>query len=143
MSGRPIPTSHLFDQLRSLELPTGHFAVFGSGPLIARGIVEATNDLDVICRGPAWQTVAAMAEVDEFEDGTPRVALFDGLLTFGITWRYGHFDVGELIDSAEVLAGLPFVRLEHVEAYKLAAGRAKDLDHLRRLDAWRASHRSG
>ena len=46
--------AELFELLRSMKLPTGHYAVFGSGPLLVRGIIESVNDLDVICRGPAW-----------------------------------------------------------------------------------------
>ena len=35
-----------------------------------------------------------------------------------------------MIDTAEIIDGLPFVRLEHVIAYKQIAGRPKDLQHL-------------
>lgn len=104
-----------------------------------RRIVEATNDLDVICRGPAWEAATALGEVKRFPDGSPCIDLFDGLLTFGITWRYGTFDLDELIDTAEDIQGLPFVRLEHVETYKREAGRPKDLEHLRHLAVWRDS----
>ena len=42
-----------------------------------------------------------------------------------------------LIDTAEVIDGLPFVRLEHVVAYKRIADRPKDREHLRLLEEWR------
>lgn len=35
-----------------------------------------------------------------------------------------------LIDTAETIDGLPFVRLEHVRARKAAMGREKDLDDI-------------
>ena len=63
--------------------------------------------------------------------------LFDGRITFGITWKYGSFDLDELIDTAEMIDGLPFVRLEHVITYKEAADRPKDRDHLRAMRAAR------
>jgi hypothetical protein len=75
----------LFTVLRELSLPAGEYAIFGSGPLIVRGIVEATNDLDVITRRAAWQAVQELGEVTAFEDGSPCVHLLDGKLTFGIT----------------------------------------------------------
>ena len=37
----------LFGLLRSLDMSEGDYAVFGSGPLIVRGIIEPANDLDV------------------------------------------------------------------------------------------------
>jgi hypothetical protein len=124
----------LFDALRNLGLPDGDYAIFGSGPLIVRGIVEATNDLDIITRGSAWEVVRRIGEVTAFDDGNLCVLLFGGKLTFGTTWKYGEFDLDELIDTAEIIDGLPFVRLEHVVAYKQAAGRPKDREHLASLD---------
>ena len=93
----------LFERLRALRLPIGEFAVFGSGPLVVRGVIEASNDLD------------------------------DGRLTFGTRWAIGDVDPDELIDTAEIIDGLPFARLEHVIAYKRLSGRPKDLDHLAAL----------
>ncbi len=120
----------LFDLLRSVELPSGDYAVFGSGPLIVRGIIEATNDLDIITRGAAWERVQQLGEPTTFEDGNDRVDLFEGRITFGTTWKYGTFDLDQLIDTAEVIDGIPFVRMEHVIAYKHAANRPKDREHL-------------
>ena len=120
----------MFDLLRGLELPGGDYAVFGSGPLIVRGVVAGTNDLDVICRGAAWEQVRSLGTERLFSEGNPYVEMFDGLLTFGITWKYGVFDLDELINTAEWIDGLPFVLLEHVVTYKRAAGRRKDLAHL-------------
>lgn len=123
----------LFGAVRDLHLPIGDYAIFGSGPLIVRGIVEATNDLDVICRGRAWEAVQQVGHATTFDDGNPCVHLLDGRLTFGITWKYGRFNLDDLIDTAEVIDGLPFVRLEHVVGYKEAADRPKDRAHLAAL----------
>ena len=124
-----------FVLLRSLELPVGDYAVFGSGPLIIRGIIEATNDLDVITRGAAWERLCELGEAASFADGNPRIELFGGRLTFGTTWKYGTFDLDALIDTAEIIDGLPFVRLEHVIVYKQVANRPKDREHLHLLRA--------
>lgn len=120
----------LFGLLRSLELPAHDYAVFGSGPMIVRGMVEATNDLDIITRRAAWERVQEIGTLSSFDDDNPCVDMFDGRITFGITWKYGTFDLGELIDTAELIEGLPFVRMEHVVTYKRAAGRPKDFEHL-------------
>jgi hypothetical protein len=124
--------AHLFGLLRSLHLPLGDYAVFGSGPLLVRGIIERANDLDVLCRGEVWARVSPMGPHTR-QAGGPVVNLFGGLITLGTGWAYGSFDVDDLIDTAEVIDDIPFVRLEHVVAYKRAAGRPKDLEHLRLL----------
>ena len=142
--GSPDPTLttnpfDLFDRLRSLALPPGDFAVFGSGPLIVRGIIEATNDLDVVSRGAAWERALQLGDLVSLEEHDVEVVSFnDGAITVGTSWAYGEFDIDHLIDSAEIIDGLPFVRLEHVVEYKEAAVRPKDLAHLRALAGYRA-----
>ena len=54
----------LFDSVKSLNLPVSDFAIFGSGPLIVRGIIPASNDLDIICRGQAWERVKAIGVLE-------------------------------------------------------------------------------
>jgi len=126
----------LLDHVRSLDLAAGDYAIFGSGPLIVRGIIEATNDLDIICRGEAWEQVRQVGEISSFDDENECVNLLEGRITFGITWKYGEFDLDQLIDTAEIIDGLPFVRLGHVIAYKEAANRPKDREHLAVLGRW-------
>ena len=127
----------LFERLRDLALPKGHYAVFGSGPLVVRGIVADAGDLDVLVRGPAWNAAAAHGTVVELEEGVQVISVDDGALTFGRSWAYGTFDVDELIDTAETIDGLPFVLMEHVVAFKLAADRPKDRAHLALVAKWR------
>ena len=131
----------LFDRVKNLNLPAGDFAIFGSGPLIIRGIVPASNDLDIICRRRAWDYIKGVGEPEYLTEYKLNiVTMFDGSLTFGNKWGIGAFDTDELIDSAELIDGLPFVRLEYVAKYKKISKRPKDLQHLEALlnsDAYR------
>ena len=121
----------IFGLLRSLGLPAGHYAVFGSGPLAVRGIIATPSDLDVLCRGPAWEAALSLGPLVALaEHGISVVSLFDGAITMGTSWAIGDFDTDLLIDTAEIVDGLPFVGLEHVVAYKRLARRPKDLEHL-------------
>lgn len=125
----------LLAALRSLQLPAGDYAVFGSGPLIVRGIIEADNDLDVLCRGEAWTRATEIGDLVYLpEHDVEVVSFFGGAITAGPRWAIGEFDTDELIDSAEILEGLPFVQLKHVVRYKEIAARPKDLAHLRLLE---------
>jgi hypothetical protein len=132
------------DLLRSVGLPRGDYAVFGSGPLLVRGIIDDAADLDVIARGAAWDHVTATGQLIHLHDHDVTVAsFFDGAITVGNRWAIGDFSVGELIDSADTIEGIPFVRLEHVRAYKRIAGRHKDIDHLDKLDRWLTADSGG
>ena len=76
--------------LRMLGLPYGHFAVFGSGPLLVRGIIEDATDLDVIARGPAWlHAIATGTLVDLEKHGITVASFFDGAITVGIDGQSG------------------------------------------------------
>ncbi len=123
----------LFDRLRAMELPPGSYAVFGSGPLAAHGIIDELGDLDVIIAEEAWDRVQALGLVVMHGDD-PVIELGNGL-SFGRSWAYGDVDVEYLIEDAEMIDGLPFVRLDAVVAYKRIAGRPKDLRHIELMES--------
>ena len=127
--------NELLQKVLDLELPSGEFAVFGSGPLLVRGVINSVNDIDIICRGAAWEKAQSIGELVYLEDYDVNVvSIDDGLITFGRSWGIGEFDVDELINTAEVIDGLPFVQLQHVIDYKRIANRPKDRAHLDLLE---------
>jgi hypothetical protein len=129
-------TIPLFDQLRQLNLPPQGYAIFGSGPLAVRGIIPLANDVDVICREEVWNIVSQIGTVEYLpEYDVSIVSMADGALTFGTKWGIGNFDVDELIATAEIINGLPFVSLEHVICYKKIRSSEKDLLHLGALES--------
>jgi hypothetical protein len=131
--------SRLLGEVRALGLPAGNFVLFGSAPLLVRGIVPPTGDVDVLARGPAWEAARALGPTVRLpHHEVDVVRLLDGRIEIGTVWGIGDVDVDDLIDSAEVIDGLPFAGLAHVRAYKEVAGRPKDREHLRLLDAWQA-----
>ena len=124
-------TSALFDFVAKLKLPPDDYAIFGSGPIIVRGIIPFSNDLDIICRGDAWKTVLASGHTEFLEEfDTTVVSMANGAVTFGSAWGIGNFDIDELIDTAEILGGLPFVQLQYVIEYKMIRSQSKDLKHI-------------
>lgn len=126
--------NRLLQQLQALELAPGDYAVFGSGPLLVRGIIPKSGDLDVICRGAAWSQAKSLGKLRHDQTyGLDIVELYDGALSFGKEWAIGDFDIDALIDDAEIIEGLPFVKLEHVINYKRIRDSAKDQHHIQQL----------
>lgn len=104
-----------------------------------RGIIDAVPDLDIIARGEAWEHAANHGDIVEFpEHGASVASFFGGEVTVGNRWAIGDVSADRLIDSAEMIDGLPFVTLEHVRTYQMIADRPKDRDHLLLLDRWLA-----
>ena len=127
----------LLQKVAGLGLPQDDYAIFGSGPLLVRGVIDSVNDIDIICRGAAWEHALSIGEMQHLEQyDVDIVALDDGRITLGRSWGIGEFDIDQLIDSAEIIEGLPFVRLEYVSAYKKIANRPKDQAHLSALAAF-------
>ena len=126
----------LLDFVLRLKLPTGDYAIFGSGPLLVRGISENTNDIDIICRGDAWQHAQELGDLVYLEEYDVDVVSIDNQrITIGTSWGIGEFDIDELIDTAEEIDDLPFVKLRFVVDYKTIGGRPKDIEHLELLQA--------
>lgn len=135
MSARSGAELHpLLRELEALGLPVGMHALFGSGPLLARGWIDDVGDLDVIARGAAWDAALELGDLVHLEDYDVDVVRIGRSITVGRRWAIGRFSVDELIDTAELIHGLPCVRLEHVIRYKRIADRPKDRRHLSIID---------
>ena len=121
-----------WEQVRALDLPENDYAIFGSGPLAARGLIELKNDVDIVARGPAWTKAMGLGPVTVARHGDPLVRLHGGRIEVFAGWM--EMDVDGIIDRAELIEGLPFAHLEDVLSFKRALGRVKDLEHIRLIE---------
>ena len=119
----------LFEKLRALRLPASEYAIFGSGPLVAHGLLGEVRDIDLVARGAAWRRAAELGLTQLGTEGDPVVRLEDGRIEVFGGWM--GWDIGALIDGAQRIDGLPFARLEDVLAWKRAYARPSDLEHAR------------
>lgn len=125
-----LPKHPLFDKLKKMALSRGEYAVFGSGPMWVRGIRES-NDIDIIARGSAWEWVKENGTVGTKENsGLEYVTFSDGDIEVYHDWYPGKWDIDALIDTAEMIEDVPFVKLEHVIDWKKKMGREKDAHDL-------------
>ncbi|MFG3441147.1 hypothetical protein ACGF0J_28180 [Nonomuraea sp. NPDC047897] len=118
----------LFAELARLDLPQGEYVVCGSAALYVRGLRARMGDLDVLTRGPAWQKVLSL--------GVPPTVALSGhglvvnhpaaAIEFVDRWTAG-WPTDYLIASADLIDGIPFMRLGDVLAWKQRAHRPKDL----------------
>jgi len=108
------------DELRLLNLPDKQYAIFGSGPMAVRGLRQA-HDLDLLIKKDLWDELAKIYPLHE-----KGVALRAGHIELFSHWEPWFKDTDQLIETAEVIDGLPFVRLEYVLEWKKQMGREKD-----------------
>lgn len=125
-------TEHpLIRLLSSLDLPSEDFVVFGSGPLLAHGLKDTVDDLDVLARGEAWRKAERLATPEPAPSGVGRVVKpFNDSIEIFDAWAPKGWDVDQLIDEADIIEGIRFVPLKTVLKWKESAHRPKDDDDI-------------
>ena len=118
-------------EVRALELPGAGWAVFGSGPMLAHGLIPDVGDLDLVATGAAWARALELGPAETGPGGDRvvrlgRIELFDG-------WM--GLELGALLERAELLYGLRWASLRDVLEFKERLERPKDAEHLRLLRA--------
>ena len=119
-----------FDEIvkrtKSLGLHIGEYALFGSVPLAAHGIRES-HDIDIIATHEVYEKLKKQGwEEEQFPED--RKMLQKDCFEIGDDWNFGTYnpDPALLIKNAEIIEGIPVVRLEEVVEWKKAFGREKD-----------------
>ena len=133
----PRSPDPVLGELRSLNLPLGDYVIFGSGPLLARGWIDEVGDLDVLARGDAWTRAQELGTIQYLNEWDVVVVNIGPDITVGTRWAIGDVDTDVLIETSEVIDGLPFATLDAVVAYKKLARRPKDLAHLEIIERLR------
>lgn len=119
-------------ELLTLQLPTDDYVVAGSGPLLAHGLRQDVSDLDIVARADAWKIALHLADPRVAPSGHgQRVVLFDGDIEVFDRWLPGTEDTDELIDSAELVEGIPFCPLSRALEWKIRSNREKDRRDIR------------
>ncbi|MBB4947675.1 hypothetical protein F4556_003210 [Kitasatospora gansuensis] len=117
----------LFAALRDLQLPAGDYVVCGSAALLARGLRARIGDLDVLARGHAWQIATTLARPVRPPSGHGW-AVHHPTAAIEIVDRWTpSWSTDRIITDADVIDGIPFMRLGDVLRWKEAHQRPKDL----------------
>ena len=110
------------NELKSLNLPTGEYAIFGSGPMAIRNIRES-NDIDIIVKTELWESLVKKYPASLHNNPT---CLKIGNLEIYKDWLILSGRINEMIDSTEIIEDFPFVPLKYVVEWKTQFGREKD-----------------
>ncbi len=114
----------LFQKVKDLKLPIGKYALFGSAPLGIRGLKDC-RDIDIIVTEELWNKYKKNWEMKSMPHGSQY--LCQGEIELWKDWKPGQWDIDKMISEAEIIDGLPFVKLEKVLEAKRLSKREKDL----------------
>ncbi len=122
-----------FQQVRDLNLPLGKYAIFGSAPMVVRGLKEY-RDIDMVVSEDIWEELSKKGwPIKYSEFGNPFLCYKEMEIGKDF-WQPGVWNMRELINEADVIEGLPFVKLERVLEYKKMLGREKDLEDVKKIE---------
>lgn len=129
----------LFQKVKDLKLPLGKYALFGSAPMGIRGLKDC-HDVDIIVKEDLWNEYRIRKdwEVKITPNGSEYFLNGDGDVEIWKEWKPGKWDIRKLIDGAEIIDELPFVRLETVVEWKKLSGREKDLKDIETIEKFLA-----
>lgn len=140
-----ISRNHLVRELLSLKLPSEDYAVFGSAPIAAQGLMDFSQvtDLDLVARESAWEMAKTLSKeppkktdlkFGDFLGFFKKGDDFDIQIYTG--WPHGTWNVDELIETADIIERIQFVSLENVLKWKKARNRPKDAGQIALLEEY-------
>ncbi len=115
----------LFEKVKELGLPSGSYAIFGSGPMAVRGLREC-RDIDLVVTEELFEEYKSASGWELKDAGGKEMLAKDGI-EMAADWGPGEWDVEQLIEDADIIENLPFVRLAEVLRWKKLLKREKDL----------------
>lgn len=130
-----IDRRQLLDVVRALDLPDGQYVVFGSGPLVVRGLREG-RDVDLVVTPELYQRLRDTGwSVVTKDDGGELLQHGDVEAMTRLEFPGYRRDPRTLIAAAEHIDGVPFTPLAELRTFKTALGRPKDQVDLDLIDA--------
>jgi hypothetical protein len=119
-----MSNKELFQKAKDLQLPIGQYALFGSTPLGVRNLRDC-HDVDIIVTEDLWNKFKNENwEIITVNDGVQKLSKDD--IEILKNWYPGEWDIKKLIEEAEIIDELPFVKLKEVLKWKKLFNREKD-----------------
>lgn len=128
----------IIEEVKALNLPEGEYVVVGSGALSVRGIREH-DDIDLQVSDELYEKLKADGW-EEREKTEGHFHLYKGNVEVARNFLHIEkcdLDPRQVIDEADVIEGIPFMRLEHLVQLKKVMSREKDLKDIELIKNWK------
>lgn len=131
-----IKDNPAIQKLLSLKLPVGDYAVMGGAVMFAHGLKSIDNDIDIIARNRAWEIAQTYGKIEQpISKVGNKISLFNGEIEIFDDWAPGVWNINKLINSADLIEGIPFVKLRYVLESKRISNREKDQKHIKLIES--------
>ncbi len=122
----------IFDEVKKINLPLGQYAVVGSGVMSAHGIRQH-GDVDLIVTTELFEKLKKGGwEMSKEKKNVIKYGNYEA----DIDCKYGEYQPNskELIETAEIINGIPFIKLDEVIKFKKALNRDKDKNDIQLIN---------
>ena len=126
----------IFQKVKELNLPKDTYIVVGGGTLVALGLLEWDDDVD-ICVAPE---IFAQLQIEGWsqEEWAGKPILKHGVYDIGV--GFGEWNLDELQSDALYINGIPFMDITKLLRWKRQMGRPKDLHHIELIEQYIQNH---
>lgn len=119
------------DTLEAMNISKDDFVIYGSAPLVLRGLKEKNNDLDILTTESLW---------DRLKVEYPENMKGDYIEINGVSFTHnpnGFFDsTDEVIRKADVIDGYHVMNLTETVKWKEKTGKIKHLEDAGRIKSY-------
>lgn len=126
----------IFQRTKDLNLPDGSYVVVGGGVLVALGLLEWDDDVDICVRSEIFDDFKTRGWHQEDWKGKP--VLKHDVYDVGID--FGEWSLEDLQADAMIIQDIPFMSLDKLLVWKKQMARPKDLKHIALIEAYQKSH---
>lgn len=125
------------DELEKIGLSKEDYIIWGSAPLIIRGLKETSDDLDILIRKEVWNKLKEKYPTENRQVGNIENE-FIVINNIDITYRVVGLweEIDELFLKADKKNGYYIFSLEDTITWKMGTGREKDLKDIEKISRY-------
>lgn len=119
------------DTLKSLNIPKEEFVIYGSAPMVLRGLKEKNNDLDVLVKDSLWEKLSVKY---------PNNINGDYIDVDGVSFTHNGKDflgdTEDVINKSEIIDGYHILSLAETKKWKEKVGGERHLNDVKIIEEY-------
>ena len=121
------------DALKELNIPKEDFVIYGSAPMVLRGLKEKNNDLDVLVRDSLWDKLSV-----KYPNNVNGDYIDINGVSFTHTDKNFLGDIDEVIKNSDIIDGYHILSILETKRWKETAGGERHLADVKKIDEYLA-----
>lgn len=119
------------DALKELNIPKEDFVIYGSAPMVLRGLKEKNNDLDVLVRDSLWDKLSV-----KYPNNVNGDYIDINGVSFTHTDKNFLGDIDEVIKNSDIIDGYHILSILETKRWKEKVGGERHLADVKKIDEY-------